>query len=368
MTPAINAYNSLMFSLRESGPPKVFPQSWTELLRLAAFDKGHNILDPKFFDVGFSEAADPSFDLDNNLKISVSWVSDEAALQAVMGERLFGYRIDPEYGEGVRAFYDSADTFYWGAFLRGKRTFTSADTGGNGVVIGYNYLLSLVRLTELIGSPASLPAPDVQRLVDRALPVLQPGYTSGFSQIPYLWAFPGLSGVQWEYGMGKELSEAQLSYVCGLWWMRTSDPRYLHCEEAAIQLPLSRALQIDGASFLWGLDVVHGAYAVDALLLAYRTTGSRKYLQAALMGWRAELLFLFSNLDYPETSFDDRAMSVTSYYSTFADLNRGNYWRGDSWNNVRTYGHCLSYSPIRMTLRSCGNFLWPLRRKSKACL
>jgi len=29
-------------------------------------------------------------------------------------------------------------------------------------------------------------------------------------------------------------------------------------------------------------------------------------------------------------------MAVTSYYSTFANLNQGNYWRGDAWNNSRT--------------------------------
>jgi hypothetical protein len=103
-----------------------------------------------------------------------------------------------------------------------------------------------------------------------------------------------------------------------------------------LRLPEEFALTLRGSSHLWGLDVVHGAYVTDALLLAYRTTGARHYRDAALNGWREELLFLFSNLNYPETSFDDRAMAVTSYYSTYADLHRGNYWRGDAWNNSRT--------------------------------
>ena len=163
-----------------------------------------------------------------------------------MGARLFHFAIDPRYGEGVRAFYDTSASFYWGAYVRSTKKFTSADTGGNGVIIGYNYLLSLTRLTELIGSTDALPDADVEKLVDRVLPVLQPGYIDGYSQIPYLWQYPQFAGLQWEYGMGKELSEAQLSYVCGLWWLRTHMQRYRDCQVSAIQLPMSLALRLRG--------------------------------------------------------------------------------------------------------------------------
>jgi hypothetical protein len=336
MTTSLKAYNDRLSTLRDQTPAHRFPNTWRRLLELVGFTKGENLLNPKFFSVGFPEAADPSYEVDDRLKMSVSWVSDEAALQAVMGARLFGFSIDPRYAVGVDAFYDPRSVFYYGAYKRDTRKFTSADTGGDGVVIGYNYLLSLARLTELIGTPLGLAAKQVQALVDRVLPILQRGYVDEFSQVPYLWSYPELKGIQWEYGMGKELSEAQLSYVCGLWWLRTHETRYSECELRALGVPEELALTLRGSSYLWGLDVVHGAYVTDALLLAYRTTGARHYLEAALNGWREELLFLFSDLNYPETSFDDRGMAVTSYYSTFADLHRGNYWRGDAWNNSRT--------------------------------
>jgi hypothetical protein len=337
MTPSMKAYADRLYALRDQTPVQQFSTNWHDLLQLVGFTNGENVLNPKFFNQGFSVAGDPSFDVDPNLNVSVSWVSDEAALQAAMGNRLFGFTIDPRYAQGVKAFYDPTTSFYYGMYNRSTGKFASADTGSNGIVIGYNYLLSLTRLTELIGSAPALPASDVQKLVDRVLPVLQPGYLDDYPQVPYLWAYPNLaSGVQSEYGMGRELSEAQLSYVCGLWWLRTHADRYLTCEVNALRLPLEVALTLRGSSYLWGLDVVHGAYVVDALLLAYRTTQDRRYLDAATSGWREELLFLFSTQNYPETPFDDRAMTVTSYYSTFADLSRGNYWRGDSWNNSRT--------------------------------
>lgn len=333
---SMKAYNDLLYALRDQTPVGAFSPSWTELLKMDAFTNGKNLLNPKFFNVGFPEAADPTFGASPELNISVSWVSDEAALQAAIGSRLFGFTIDPRYGEGVKAFYDQAASFYYGAYKRSTRQFTSSDTGGDGVVIGYNYLLSLSRLTELIGTQPGLSAADVQGLVDRAIPLLQAGYFNGYPQVPYLWKYPSMSGLQWEYGMGKELSEAQLSYVCGLWWIRTHESRYKDCQTTALLLPEQVALTVQGSSYLWGLDVVHGGYVMDALLLAYRTTGERHYLDAVLTGWREQLLFLFSSLKYPETPFDDRAIAFTSYYSTFADLHRGNYWRDDSWNNERT--------------------------------
>jgi hypothetical protein len=337
MAPSMKAYADRLYALRNQAPPQQSSAGWRNLLQLVGFTGGQNILNPKFFNKGFPAAGDPSFDVDPNLNVSVSWVSDEAALQAAMGNRLFGFAIDPTYAEGVKDFYDPATSFYYGMYNRSTGNFTSADTGSNGIVIGYNYLLSLTRLTELIGSQPSLPASDVEKLVDRVLPVLQPGYLDDYPQVPYLWAYPNLgTDVQSEYGMGRELSEAQLSYVCGLWWLRTHADRYLTCEVNALRLPLEVALTLRGSSYLWGLDVVHGAYVVDALLLAYNTTQDRRYLDAATSGWREELLFLFSTQNYPETPFDDRAMAVTSYYSTFADLSRGNYWRGDAWNNSRT--------------------------------
>jgi hypothetical protein len=336
LAPSLTAFNDRIYTLRDASVPRIFSTGWRDLLRLVGFSNGHNLLNPKFFANGFPVAADPSYQLDRRLNVSNAWVSDEAALQAVMGARLFGFNVDPRYAKGVNVFYDPSSSFYWGAYKRATATFTSADTGGDGVVIGYNYLLALTRLTELIGSPAGLPAPDVQRLVNGVLPLLKQGYVQGYSQVPYLWSYPPLAGLQWEYGMGKELSEAQLSYLCGLWWLRTRDASYLDCENKSIQLPEEYALSLQGSSYLWGLDVVGGGYVMDALLLAYRTTGARSHLDAALSGWRNELLFLFSNFNYPETPFDDRGMTVTSYYSTFADLHTGNYWRGDSWNNSRT--------------------------------
>jgi hypothetical protein len=336
MVPAFAAYDQMRFALRDEAAAPTYSQSWQSLLKSTAFTPGSNLLNPKFFDKGLSEAADPSFGLDPSLQVSVSWVTDEAALQAAMGQRLFGFPIDPRYGDGVRSFYDSSAAFYWGAYLRSQHRFTSADTGGQGVVIGYNYLLSLTRLTELIGTGEGLPAADVQSLLDRVLPILQPGYISGYSQLPYLWKYPSLSGLQWESGMGKRLSEAQLSYVCGLWWLKTHLERYRDCQVRALQLADSIALRIRGSSFLWGPDVVHGSYVLDALLLAYSTTGDDSYREDAVGAWRYELMFLFANANYPETSFDDRAMAVTSFYSTFANLSRGNYWRGDEWNNSRT--------------------------------
>lgn len=336
LTPTMRAYNDWLFRLRDPSVAPSFSQSWRQLLDLVAFTEGKNELNPKFFDHGFPAYGDPAYESNPSLQRSVSWVSDESALQAVMGSRLFDFGLDPRYAEGVKAFYDPTSSFYFGAYDRTNQKLTSADTGGSGVVIGYNYLLSITRLTELIDTPAGLPAQTVQSLVDRALPLLETGYVQGYSQVSYLWKYPPLSGLQWEYGMGKELSEAQLSYVCGLWWLRTRETRYLRCETSAIRLPEAYALTLRGSSFLWGLDVVHGSYVMDALILAYKTTASREYLDAALTGWREELLFLFSDLNYPETSFDDRAMTVTSFYSTFADLHQGNDWRGDSWNNVRT--------------------------------
>jgi hypothetical protein len=336
MIPAMAEYEHEMFSLRDGAAPPTFSETWRALLQLDAFTNGKNLLNPKFFSTGFPEAADPSYGLDPSLNISVSWVSDEAALQAAMGAQLFGFSIDPRYAQGVKAFYDPSKSFYWGAYLRSTAKFVSADTGGDGVVIGYNYLLSLTRLTELIGTPVGLPASAVQTLVDRVLPILQPGYVAGYPQIPYLWQYPQLSGLQWEYGMGKELSEAQLSYICGLWWIRTQDQRYRDCQIRSLDFPESFPLRLRGSNFLWGLDVVHGGYVLDALLLAFKTTNDRRYLDSAIDGWRYELLFLFSTQNYPETPFDDRSAAVTSYYSTFANLNRGNYWRDDSWNNSRT--------------------------------
>lgn len=336
MTPSMKAYADRLYLLRDEVPASEFPNKWRDLLQLVAFTNGQNILNPKFFNRGFPVAGDPSFEVDPNLNVSVSWVSDEAALEAAMGNRLFGFSIDPRYAIGVKAFYDPSTAFYYGMFNRSTNRFTSADTGSDGIVIGYNYLLSLMRLTELIGSSPGLPRSDVQKLVDRVLPVLQQGYFDGYPQVPYLWAYPNLTAaVQSEYGMGRELSEAELSYVCGLWWLQTHEDRYMTCEVQALRLPLEAALTLRGSSYLWGLDVVHGAYVTDALLLAYRTTQDHRYLDAATSSWREELLFLFSTQNYPETPFDDRAMTVTSYYSTFADLHRGNYWRGDSWNNSR---------------------------------
>ncbi len=336
MTPSFQAYNDRLYSLRDQGPVQPISSSWRNLLRLDAATSGKNLLNPKFFNVGFPAAGDPSFTVDPNLQKSVSWSGDQAALQASMGVRLFGLPLDPRYAQAVKAFYDPTTAFYYGAYDRASKKFTSADTGSNGVVIGYNYLLSLTLLTELIGTPTGLPANAVLKLVDRVLPLLSTGYTDGFPQVPYLWQYPQLTGLQWEYGMGKELSEAQLSSVCGLWWLRTHDSRFRDCEVNALRLPEAFALTFQGSSYLWGLDVVHGGYVVDALLLAYQTTGQRHYLDAALTGWREELLFLFSDLNYPETPFDDRGMAVTSFYSTFADLHQGNYWRGDAWNDSRT--------------------------------
>jgi hypothetical protein len=336
MTPSMKAYADRLYLLRDPAASVQFPNQWRDLLQQVAFTSGQNILNPKFFSHGFPVAGDPSFAVDPNLNVSVSWVSDEAAVEAVMGNRLFGFAIDARYAQGVKAFYDPGSSFYYGMYNRSMNRFTSADTGSEGIVIGYNYLLSLMRLTELIGSSPGLPRTDVQKLVDRVLPVLQQGYFDDFPQVPYLWAYPSLvTGVQSEYGMGRELSEAQLSYICGLWWLQTHEDRYMSCEVQALRLPLEAALTLRGSSYLWGLDVVHGAYVADALLLAYRTTQDQRYLDAATTGWRSELLFLFSSQNYPETPFDDRAMTVTSYYSTFADLHRGNYWRGDSWNNSR---------------------------------
>jgi len=336
MAPSMKAYADRLYQLRDQSPTRQFPNQWRDLLQQVAFTPGRNILNPKFFNRGFPVAGDPSFQADPNLNVSVSWVSDEAALEAVMGNRLFGFPIDPTYSAGVSAFYDPTTSFYYGMFNRSTGLFTSADTGSNGIVIGYNYLLSLTRLTELIGSSPGLPASDVQKMVDRILPVLQAGYFDNYLQVPYLWGYPNLTtAVQSEYGMGRELSEGQLSYICGLWWLQTHEQRYLNCETQALELPLNAALTLRGSSYLWGLDVVHGAYVMDALLLAYRVTQDRSYLDAATLGWREELLFLFSTQNYPETPFDDRAMTVTSFYSTFADLHTGNYWRGDSWNNSR---------------------------------
>ncbi len=335
MVPSMKAYNDLLARLGDSEPANNFPTSWRDLLKQLAFTPARNILNPKFFDNGFAGKGDPLFDSES-VKTSVSWVSDDAALQAVMGSRLYGFSIDARYGQGVGAFYDATADFYWGAYNRATHTRTSADTGGEGVIVGYNYLLSLTRLTELIGTRPGLPAAAVERLVDRVVPLLVPGYISGYSQIPYLWRYPALTGVQWEYGMGKELSEAQLSYICGLWWLRTHVTRYHDCEIEALRLPERLPLTFRGSAYLWGLDVVHGGYVLDALLLAYQTTGDRHYLDAAIGGWREELLFLFSKFNYPETPFDDRAMAVTSFVSTFADLHVGNTWRADSWNNERS--------------------------------
>jgi hypothetical protein len=335
MTPSFKAYNDRRYILREEAPARHFPSAWRDLLERLGFTDGKNLLNPKFFSRGFPAAGDPDFEIRD--KVSVSWVSDESALQAVMGRRLYGFQIDRRYAEGVKVFYDPATAFYYGALRRATGEFTSADTASDGVVIGYNYLLSLMRLTEMIGTPTGLSQKDVQKLVDRVLPVLQEGYVDGYLQVPYLWGYPNLEQyVQAEYGMGRELSEAQLSYVCGLWWLRTHRTRYRECQTNALRLPEELALTLRGSSHLWGLDVVHGAYVNDALLLAYRTMHSRRHLDAAVNGWREELLFLFSTLNYPETSFDDRAMAVTSFFSTFADLHRGNYWRGDAWNNART--------------------------------
>lgn len=337
MVPSMKAYNDSLFALRDWAPTLSFPDTWRNLLERVGFTDGENLLNPEFFNRGFPAAGDPAYQVDDNLKVSVSWVSDESALQAVMGARLFGFPIDDRYAQGVRAFYEPTTSFYYGSFQRGIGTFTSADTGSDDRVIGYNYLLSLMRLTELIGTPVGLPAADVQRLVDRVLPTLQPGYVRGYPQVGYLWGYPDIQQIlQSEYGMGRELSEAQLSYVCGLWWLRTHETRYRRCQVDSLRLPEEFALTLRGSSYLWGLDVVHGAYVTDALLLAYRTTGERHYLDAALNGWREELLFLFSDQNYPETSFDDRAMAVTSFYSAYADLHQGNNWRGDAWNNVRT--------------------------------
>jgi hypothetical protein len=335
--PSMRAYDDTLFALRDRASVRPFPYTWRDLLQRVGFTDGKNLLNPEFFNRGFPAAGDPSYQVEDNLKVSVSWVSDEAALQAVMGSRLFGYPIDHRYAQGLRAFYDPASSFYYGSFQRKTGQFTSADTGSDDRVVGYNYLLSLMRLTELIVTPVGLPAADVQRLVDRVLPVLQTGYVEGYPQVGYLWSYPGIRQIlQSEYGMGRELSEAQLSYVCGLWWLRTHEPRYRRCQVDGLRLPEKFPLTLRGSSYLWGLDVVHGAYVTDALLLAYRTTGERHYLVAALNGWREELLFLFSDQNYPETSFDDRAMAVTSFYSTYADLRQGNNWRGDAWNNERT--------------------------------
>jgi hypothetical protein len=335
--PSLKAYNDRLYALRDQTPEPQLSTTWHTLLQQTGFTQGKNLLNPKFFDRGFPVAGDPSYAADPHLNVSVSWVTDEAALQAVMGKRIFNFNVDPRYAIGVNSFYDRGKAFYYGELVRSTNQFTSADTGSNGIVIGYNYLLCLMRLTELIDSGAGLAAGDVQALVDQVLPVLQSGYFDSFPQVAYLWSYPDLGRVyQSEYGMGRELSEAQLSYVCGLWWLRTHAPRYLECETKALQLPEKAALTLQGSSYLWGLDVVHGAYVTDALLLAYRTTREPHYLEAALKGWREELLFLFSDLNYAETSFDDRGIAVTSYYSTFADLHEGNYWRDDSWNNSRT--------------------------------
>jgi hypothetical protein len=337
LAPSMKAYNDHLYSLRDRDEVLKFPETWHTLLRRVGFTDGKNLLNPEFFDRGFPAFGDPAFQADESLRASVSWVGDEAALQAMMGARLFGFDVDARYDEAVTAFYDPTDRFYFGSLQRSSGEFTSADTGSRDRVIGYNYLLSLMRLTELLDSPIGLSEADVQGLVDGALPVLQGGYVDGYSQVAYLWGYPNIRQIlQSEYGMGRELSEAQLSYVCGLWWLRTHEPRYQRCQMQSLRLPETFPLTLQGSSHLWGLDVVHGAYVTDALLLAHRTTGARHYLDAALNGWREELLFLFSSLDYPETSFDDRAMAVTSYYSTFADLHRGNYWRGDAWNNSRT--------------------------------
>jgi hypothetical protein len=337
MIPSMKAYNDQLYSLRDSSKIPQFSNGWRSLLEAVGFTAGKNLLNPKFFNRGFPVAGDPSYALDPNLEVSVSWVSDEAALQAVMGARLFGFKIDPRYAEGVKAFYDRRSSFYYGELVRATGQLTSADTGSNNLVIGYNYLLSLMRLSELVGSDPGLPAQDVQKLVDRVLPVLQAGYIDSYPQVAYLWSYPDLAHIyQSEYGMGRELSEAQLSYVCGLWWLKIHQARYLDCETRSLELPEQFALTLQGSSYLWGLDIVHGAYVTDALLLAYRTTGQTHYLNSALSGWREELLSLFSTLNYPETPFDDRGITVTSYYSTFADLRQGNYWRDDSWNNVRT--------------------------------
>ena len=338
MAPSMKAYNDRLHSLRTKAPVKSFSRSWRRSLKLVGFTEGRNLLNPKFFDRGFPVAGDPLYESDANLRnMSVSWVSDESALQAVMGARLFGFEIDDRYGIGVRTFYDPDGPFYWGALKRATDEFTAADTGSPDRVVGYNYLLSLMRLTELIDTSPGLAATEVQALVDRVLPVMQQGYAHEHREIPYLWGYPDITRpLQWEYGMGRELSEAQLSYICGLWWLRTHESKYLECQKEALELAREEALTLRGSSYLWGLDVVHGAYVNDALLLAHRTTGDSRYLDAALGGWREELLFLFSKLDYPETSFDDRAAAVTSYYSTFADLHQGNYWRNDAWNNART--------------------------------
>jgi hypothetical protein len=337
MIPSMEAYDDSLFALRDRAGVRRFPDTWRELLERVGFTPGKNLLNPEFFDRGFPAAGDPAYQIDDKLKVSVSWVSDESALQAVMGARLFDFPINRRYAESVRVFYEPRTSFYYGSFLRDTGKFTSADTGSDDRVIGYNYLLSLMRLTELIGTPVGLPAADVQKLVDRALPTLQAGYVDGYPQVGYLWGYPNIEEiVQSEYGMGRELSEAQLSYICGLWWLRTHEPRYRRCQEDGLRLPERFAFTLHGSSYLWGLDVVHGAYVTDALLLAYHTTGERHYLDAALNGWREELLFLFSSQDYPETPFDDRAMAVTSFYSAYADLNQGNSWRGDAWNNVRT--------------------------------
>jgi hypothetical protein len=337
MIPSMKAYNDQVFSLRDHEEVLKFPDTWRTLLQRVGFTDGHNLLNPEFFDRGFPAYGDPAFQADERLRASVSWVGDEAALQAMMGARLFGFDVDARYDEAVMAFYDPTSRFYFGSLQRDSGEFTSADTGSTDRVIGYNYLLSLMRLTELLDSRIGLSEAEVQRLVDGVLPVLQGGYVDDYPQVAYLWGYPDIRAIlQSEYGMGRELSEAQLSYVCGLWWLRTHEPRYRRCQIQSLRLPETFPLTLRGSSHLWGLDVVHGAYVTDALLLAHRTTGARHYLDAALDGWREELLFLFSNLNYPETSFDDRAMAVTSYYSTFADLHRGNYWRGDAWNNSRT--------------------------------
>lgn len=337
LVPSMKAYNDHLYSLRGRDEVLNFPDAWHTLLRRVGFTHGKNLLNPEFFDRGFPAYGDPAYQADENLRASVSWAGDEAALQALMGARLFGFDVDPRYAQAVRVFYDTKKRFYFGSLQRESGEFTSADTGSTDRVIGYNYLLSLTRLIELLDSPLGLSEKEVQGLVDGVLPVLQGGYVDGYPQVAYLWGYPDIREIlQSEYGMGRELSEAQLSYICGLWWLRTHEPRYRRCQIQSLRLPETFPLSLRGSSHLWGLDVVHGAYVTDALLLAHRTTGARHYLNAALNGWREELLFLFSNLNYPETSFDDRAMAVTSYYSTFADLHRGNYWRGDAWNNSRT--------------------------------
>jgi hypothetical protein len=335
LAPALKALNDTMYSLRDRRSQRRFALSWNAALRRTAFTTGKNFLNPKFWDHGLPVAGDPLIKFGDYMSNSVSWVTADAALQALEGSQMLGLPSDPRYGQGVASFDDRARAFYYGAYNRKTHAFADSDTSDKGFVIGYNYLLSLRDLTDVAGTPEGLSVADTRALVDRVLPTLHLGWIRAYPMEDFEWSSSDFTLSPRQDGMGRGLSETRLAYICGEWYAATKDPKYRSCERRALELATQYVGEIQSLDQLDGMDILQVADAIDALSLAYSQSGNPLYLDSLLGTYKELLLSAFSWRDYGETVFDDRGMTASSFQSTFFDRAQGNFWRADSWDNAR---------------------------------